>query len=68
VPYQEAIGSLMYLAMCTHPDISFAMTYLSQLLHNEEVFKIKLPNCLRGSVRVGNIVVNNLRAKLSLVA
>jgi hypothetical protein len=30
VPYQHAIGSLMYLAVCTRPDISFAMTYLSQ--------------------------------------
>ena len=30
VPYQQAIGSLMYLAVCTRPDISFAMTYLSQ--------------------------------------
>ena len=30
VPYQQAVGSVMYLALCMHPDISFAMTYLSQ--------------------------------------
>src|SRR6266404_5354029 len=34
VPYREAIGSLMYLAVTTCPDIAFAITTLSQYLNN----------------------------------
>lgn len=30
VPYQRLIGSLMYLAVLTRPDISFSVSYLSQ--------------------------------------
>lgn len=30
VPYQQLIGSIMYLAVCTRPDISYAVSYLSQ--------------------------------------
>jgi hypothetical protein len=30
IPYQRLIGSLMYLAILTRPDISFAVSYLSQ--------------------------------------
>ena len=33
-PYREAIGSLMYAAVATHPDISFAVSMLSQFLKN----------------------------------
>jgi hypothetical protein len=33
-PYREAIGSLMYAAVTTHPDISFAVSTLSQFLEN----------------------------------
>lgn len=30
VPYQQVIGSLLYLSVCTRPDISYATNYLSQ--------------------------------------
>ncbi len=33
-PYREAIGSLMYAAVATRPDIAFAMSALSQFLGN----------------------------------
>lgn len=34
VPYQELIGSLIYLAQGTRPDIAFVTTYLSQFNNN----------------------------------
>jgi len=34
VPYRKAIGSLMYAAVATHPDIAFAVSTLSQFLEN----------------------------------
>ena len=34
VPYREAIGSLMYAAIGTRPDITYAVTTLSQYLQN----------------------------------
>ncbi|KAK9685574.1 Reverse transcriptase (RNA-dependent DNA polymerase) [Popillia japonica] len=37
VPYQEAIGSLLYAAQCTRPDISFVLNFLSRFNGNPGV-------------------------------
>lgn len=34
IPYQNAIGALMYLAVTTRPDIAFSVNYLSQFNNN----------------------------------
>ena len=34
VPYREVIGSLIYTAIATCPDITFAVSILSQFLDN----------------------------------
>lgn len=34
IPYQEAVGSILYLAQCTRPDISFSVTNVSQFNQN----------------------------------
>lgn len=41
LPYKNLIGTLMYLAVATRPDITFAISYLSQFndCYNEEHFK-----------------------------
>lgn len=34
VPYCEAVGTLMYAALSTHPDIAYAIQVLSKFLYN----------------------------------
>ena len=34
VPYRSAIGSLMYLATCTRPDIAYAVSMCASYMHN----------------------------------
>ena len=34
VPYQSAVGTLMYLAVCTRPDILYAVTVVARFMHN----------------------------------
>lgn len=34
VPYRELIGSIMFLATCTRPDLAFVVGYLSRFLDN----------------------------------
>lgn len=55
--FQGIIGSLMYLAVCTRPDISFSVTKLSQYntAHNEEIFKYakRVLRYLKGTQSLG---------------
>lgn len=52
-PYRELIGSLMYLAICTRPDIAFSVSFLSRFLDNytEEHWNaaLKILRYLQGS-------------------
>ena len=34
IPYRQAIGSLMWTAVATQPDIAFSVSLLSQFLKN----------------------------------
>jgi len=34
IPYRSAIGSLMYLATCTRPDITYAVSMCASFMHN----------------------------------
>ena len=45
--YQSIIGSLLYLMIGTHPDISYAVTHLSQFSTNpsEDHYKAALHVC-----------------------
>ncbi|XP_044741866.1 uncharacterized protein LOC123302841 [Chrysoperla carnea] len=69
VPYREAIGSLLYLAGTTRPDISYAVNYLSRRQLNtteEDWVEVKrIFRYLRGTSNVGlrfRGLTNNLEA------
>ena len=55
--YQECIGKLMYLMVCTHPDIAFAVNFLARACaaperrHIQSVFK--LARYLKGTRSLG---------------
>jgi ATP-binding cassette subfamily B (MDR/TAP) protein 1 len=34
VPYSSAVGSLMYTMVCSHPDLSYAMSLVSRYMSN----------------------------------
>ena len=57
VPYREAIGSLMYLANATRPDIAFTINYLArkQLEPTEEDWTDvkRIFRYLRGTTNLG---------------
>lgn len=64
VPYREAVGSLLYLATGTRPDISFAVSVVSQVLdkptkrHWEMVKRIL--RYLKGTAELGIVYRNGL--------
>ena len=34
IPYANAVGSLMYVIMCTRPDIAYSMSLVSKFMSN----------------------------------
>ena len=48
IPYRSAIGSLMYLSVCTRPDITFAVNKLARYVSN---FTIEHWNCVKRIIR-----------------
>lgn len=57
LPYRELIGMLMYLSVCTRPDIAYTVSYLSQFncCYNETHWKSakRVLRYLRGTSKVG---------------
>lgn len=56
-PYQNLIGGLMYLAVATRPDISYAVSYMSQFnnCYTEEHYKSlkRILRYLKGTIEMG---------------
>lgn len=56
-PYQQLIGSIMYLAVCSRPDIAFAVSFLSQfnICHSKEQWLAakRVLKYLKGTKNVG---------------
>ena len=46
VPYKAAVGSLMYAAIGTCPDIAFAVSLLGQFMHNPRKPHWKAAKCV----------------------
>lgn len=57
IPYQNLIGTLMYLAVASRPDIAYSVSYLSQFnnAYSEEHFKYakRILRYLKGTIDVG---------------
>ena len=57
VPYQSAVGALMYLAVCTRPDVMYAVTIAARFMHNPGEVHWKLVKrifrYLQGTVEFG---------------
>ncbi len=62
-PYREAVGSLMYLAIATRPDISYAVGVVSRFLSNPKETHVnavkRILKYLRGTIDYGIIFEKN---------
>ena len=65
VPYHEAVGSLLYLAVCTRPDISHSVGMLSRFVsapRKEHWLALKgVLRYLRGTVKLGLLFLRGAR-------
>lgn len=68
VPYREAVGSLMYLAVGTRPDISYALSVASQYMEKPMMFHWtavkRIFKYLNGSANKGIVFGNNININL----
>lgn len=64
-PYRQAVGSLMYLAVATRPDIVFAVSYCSQFLDKAEkhhwAMVKRILKYLKGTVEYGILFKHNFQ-------
>ena len=68
-PFREAVGSLMYLAVGTRPDICFAVSYISRFLENPNNSHVKavkrIFKYIRGTLKLGIFYDCNLKLRLN---
>lgn len=71
VPYQQLIGSIMYLAVYTRPDISFSVSFLSQFnnIHTKDhwVSAKRVLKYLKGTKDMGIIFKKSCKPMTSFV-
>ncbi|MCI88659.1 vacuolar protein sorting-associated protein 33, partial [Trifolium medium] len=36
IPYASVVGSLMYVMVCTRPDLAYAVSMVSRYMHNPD--------------------------------
>ena len=69
VPYREAVGSLMYLAVATRPDIAYAVGTVSQYLANPKRFHWnavkRIFKYIKGTLDYGIFFVNKVNLNLN---
>lgn len=72
VPYRQIIGSLMYLAVGTRPDISFVISNLSQFLENPSYNHWKAAKrvlrYLQGTIELGLVYDGGSKQQNTLIA
>jgi len=71
LPYQELIGCLLYLSVCTRPDISYAVSFLSQFnncyTRTHWQMAVRVVAYLKATPRLGLNYVKNKNATFGLI-